>query len=261
MDRFKITSSRGFTLVEVLIALSLTVIMSGILFSAVHTYAQTSSVGREHVRRIQREQAVHQFLQTQIRETLPLAIRTQRGTFRALFNADERKMVFIGNIPSHRSTGGPHKNALYIESTPSGERLMFAYERFVHGDGNDGLLAEFAHALPSNTRLLVPDAASVTFEYFGAPETDDPAGWHDRWNQSNSLPELMRIRIEDKSGRSRQIVTRFYQRKPVIHAALTSPRQRTAPEASPTGGRGPALRAGQSNAMAPALRKTEQNRR
>lgn len=232
-------SERGFTLVEVLIALALTALMAGLLFEALHTYTKIGAAGREHIARKEQTSSVRQFVATQLRETVPFAVRDGRK-LQTLFYADEDGLTYVGGVPSYRSSGGLHRNALYAERDGDTIKLAFAYERLVADD--DGHYDSFAEGPPANSRALLTGLSSLTFSYFGTSESDNELRWRERWEATDELPQLVRIRLTDDSGRTETIVTRIYNHLPVNHIALAASQEpavrraaRTRANAQPSG--------------------------
>ncbi len=212
-------SERGFTLVEVLIALALTALMTGLLFEALHTYAKIGTAGREHIARKEQTSSVRQFVATQLRETVPFALRD--GTkLQTLFYADEDGLIYVGGIPGYRSSGGLHRNALYADRDGDAIELAFAYERLEADD--DGHYDSFAEGPPANSRALLTGLSSLTFSYFGTSGSDNEPAWQERWEATDELPQLVRIRLTDDDGRTETIVTRIYNHQPVNHIALAA---------------------------------------
>ncbi len=197
--RSKHSISAGFTLIEVLIALSLSVVLAAMLFSSLHTYALGTAAGQDHLAAKQVSESVYQFIGDQIREVVPLVLRTGRERH-LLFRGDQRQITYVGYIPSHRSAGGLHKNTLTIEGHPPHQSLVFSYERLHIDNAFD--LARFADHSIGDNRTLITDAEAIELEYFGVlGENDDPM-WSSEWPQADRLPLLVRLRIERKNKRS-----------------------------------------------------------
>ncbi len=216
--------NRGFTLIEVLIALALSVLLVALLFSALHTYTLGATVAVEQVAGKQLAESIYQFIGGQLREAVPLILNTSRERD-VLFYGDERKIVYIGHIPRHRSAGGLHKNSLVVSGTPPRQTLTFSYERLVIDDRFDrkAFIAEDT----GTPHTLGETVSSIEFSYFGAVKLHEDPEWFGEWQVQDRLPELVRIRIESTSAtRSLDFVVPIYTNAPIKHIA------------SPTGRRG-----------------------
>jgi prepilin-type N-terminal cleavage/methylation domain-containing protein len=212
--RFK----RGFTLIEVLIALALSVMLAALLFSALHTYVLSASAGHKHVAARQLSESVSQFIRDQLREAVPLVLNTG-GKRHILFYGDERKIACVGYIPSHRSAGGLHHNSLVISGTPPKQTLSFTYERLAVDYQYD--LKAFSDVDTSGGRTLV-EARLIEFEYFGTAGIRADTGWFGKWPVDDRLPELIRIRFEKTDAQSApDIVVPIYANAATNHIALS----------------------------------------
>ena len=212
--RFK----RGFTLIEVLIAMALSIMLAALLFNALHTYVLTAATGHKRVAARQLFESVSQFIRDQLREAVPLVVNTGAGR-QILFYGDERKIAYVGYIPSHRSAGGLHHNSLAISGTPPNQTLSFTYERLAVDGRFD--LETFADIDTSAARTLV-EAASIEFEYFGAAGIRADRGWSGNWSGDDRLPELIRIRFKMADDLSAtDIVIPIYGNAVTNHIALS----------------------------------------
>ena len=212
----KIGIKRGFTLIEVLIALALSVMLAALLFSALHTYVISASTGHKHITAGQQAESAYQFIRDQLREAVPLVLNTTRKR-EILFYGDERTIVYVGYVPRHRSAGGLHRNALIISGAPPNQTLGFTYERLPAADGLDR--ETFITVSPRDARILV-DAASIEYEYFGSAGNHADPQWFGEWPGEDRLPELIRIRIVKANDRySPDIVVPIYANAPTKHLA------------------------------------------
>jgi len=189
-------SNHGFTLIEVLIALSLSLILASLLFSSLHTYALGAAAGQKHLTAKQISESVYQFIGDQLREAVPLALIAGRER-NVLFHGDVEQIVYVGQIPSHRAAGGLHKNSLEIDGIAPHQSLIFNYERLIVDEEFD--MAAFIETGTSTEKKLIEDARSIEFEYFGVDGDRSDPNWSTEWSINDRLPELIRIRI-DRGG-------------------------------------------------------------
>lgn len=215
----KYRTSVGFTLIEVLIALSLSLVLAGMLFSSLHTYALSSAAGQTHLAAKQVSESVYQFIGDQLRESVPLALTADRRR-NVLFHGDGEKIVYIGHIPRHRSAGGLHKNSLVIDGTPPHQSLIFTYER-LNVDAAFGMDA-FVETSSGTAKTLITDARSIEYGYFGIAEDEEVQSWATEWSNNDRLPELIRIRIDRENEPSpTDIVVPIYANAMSKRAAMS----------------------------------------
>ncbi|MDA0824245.1 MAG: prepilin-type N-terminal cleavage/methylation domain-containing protein, partial [Proteobacteria bacterium] len=183
----------GFTLVEVLIALTLTAVLVTLLFEALHTYAIANSVGYARVQAQETAASLRAFLRTQLREIVPLGVNTSDGQ-ELFFRGDAQTLSYSGRIPSHRAPGGLYKISFVVEGASPDQSLTFRYARIPDPEAlAEGDLFDFTDTA---TKVMLESAAAVSFEYFGVHENDIEASWVDTWRRHDQIPEMIRIRIQ-----------------------------------------------------------------
>ncbi len=195
----------GFTLVEVLIALALSVMLVGMLFSSLHTYAISTTAGQKHLAEKQLSESVYQFVGDQLRQVVPLVLRSGRER-NVLFHGNDHRLTYVGHIPHHRSAGGLHRNSLIVDGLPPHQTLLFNYERLSVDAEFD--ITTFVEATDTeNSKILISEARSIEFAYFGAKETDEDPGWTTEWSVKDRLPQLVRVRIDNGKAQSPDEIT------------------------------------------------------
>ena len=183
----------GFTLVEVLIALTLSSVLAVLLFSGLHTYVLAANTGYKHLDNLQASARTTAFLRSQLREMVPLTLSGQRRQRQVLFSGNTQRLAYIGNIPSHRSPGGLHHNTLTIDDNGIGAQVTFAYQRLLVAE--DFTYEAFIAHAPANKRVLFEDLDDASLEYYGAATDDAPAAWSSQWQRVDKLPSLVRLRL------------------------------------------------------------------
>ena len=186
-------AAKGFTLVEILVVMSLLSLLALGMGSALRTTAQTgervdtkllesdelrvttaflrSVLGRMHVQRVNAPTAVGQ--QPYFFEGTPVSV------------------TWVGVMPARHGAGG---------------RTFFRLS-LGRGEGQQGLLLQFlpwdnATALPdwsqAQTRVLVRDAVDLQLKYTST--TVNEPKWADVWDSFDALPDRIMISLRSPSG-------------------------------------------------------------
>jgi prepilin-type N-terminal cleavage/methylation domain-containing protein len=224
----------GFTLLELLISLTLVSIVSLIVFMALRVSLNSYRKGQEQMQTTQREKVIVGLVKTQIGSTFPArpqgkfyeAMRQQRGetgsaspqaglleriasarlTIPPLFRGEERRMVFASFAPlffrknagmsmiSYALTPGDRGQLNFVE----GEEQYRGSETYLH-------MSSFSD---SKGTVFFEGIENGTFEYFGAPAQDGDYAWQPRWDAEavGRLPLAVRITLSRKAGRKLSIV-------------------------------------------------------
>lgn len=171
-------SDAGFSLLEALVAVSLTAMLGLLLFGGV-------SLG---VRVMDRSAAANE----QTAEIVVAAGFLQRHLARAQpaghaagdrpFAGDAEGLTFV-EIAATPAFAGPARLRLRAERNGDGLRLVATWEPLRGGDG----------ATPHRS-VLLENLAAVEFAYFGAG-AGGTSGWSPSWQGRATLPSLVRMRV------------------------------------------------------------------
>lgn len=190
---------RGFTLVEVLIALTILSLMLGTLFGSLRVTSRSwaAAAGRADVNESMR--LGMDFLRRGIEQAVPLRNTGDEGE-RLLFIGSPGRLQFVSPLPAH--TGGAVLYWLMLEwRAADGKQgdLVLRY-RPLHQMrapvGDAGTETDFVEEVS-----VLEDLGAVAFRYYGRPRAGDPPDWHDHWRNASRLPELVRIDLTPASSR------------------------------------------------------------
>lgn len=175
-------SSLGFTLIELVLALSLAAVLAaalgGVLRGAVGTWRDL----RESSRARQRAQAVFERLGRDLRNSLPFPGETFKGS--------EGELVFktVVDVPQTQTT---------LETFPRVARV--SYGRETTPDGTPQLVLEQKVYSPvplSETldqRVTLPADVKFSFAYGGGP--DGQVLWEDVWTDTTTVPRGIKAEL------------------------------------------------------------------
>ena len=186
------TKQAGFTLVELLVAMTIMGLMMTVLFGSLHLSARAWDSGEKRMEEAGDITRVQGFLRGRISLARPIPVpdhldRVHRD--HVLFEGGGDSLYFIAPMPAHRGGGGLQ----LAEITLAQEGLVFSH-RLYH--------AEIESVTEGNwrTSLLLPDVDAVRFRYFGRREGEERRGWRNSWRNQSHLPHLVEIEIERGEG-------------------------------------------------------------
>lgn len=190
-------TTRGFTLLELVVALTLLALMASVLFGALGLAGQSWEGGEAKAESTANMRLSHEFLRGQLEAQHPLRMR-KMPTFPLLFGGSRDELRFAAPLPARITGGGIWYYRLRVRKENDASRLVL--ERMVP-DVDAAALPEFGDA----ERSVLADAMKeVRFEYFGydtgaAARTSTPT-WRDRWDDPNRLPLAIRIDVVPERG-------------------------------------------------------------
>lgn len=175
----------GFTLVELLLALTLTGLIMVALYSGLRIGTRASDAAETRAAMTEDQRAVAGFISRQITRVYPL-IWLDQAEQQLVFRGGSRSLTFTANSPVRGEPGGLYIGAIELVS---GGRLVFTYWR-AEPDLDDPLVA------PEHARrtVMLNHVKDALFSYYG--KSRRVTGWHDTWNDDERLPARVRLIIK-----------------------------------------------------------------
>ena len=179
-------SARGFTLMEVLVAMTLLALLMTALSGSIGFVGRSWDRGWETAKDSAAFSRVESTIRRMVEQSLPVSIRAPR----------ERQFLFEGTATGIRLVAydapGGSAGALYVQEIgvrDKGGQRQFLYRRYPFKDDS---------ALPESIAeaQMLTGAFSVMFSYFGSPRPSEPLNWFDSWTSDRRLPDLVRVRIK-----------------------------------------------------------------
>lgn len=186
---------RAFTLLEVLVAITLLGLIMVFAYQGLRTGAHTAAQGEAAIERVNRLRLAQEFLRSQVARALPMAFDQDDTLGSVVFEGDGEVMRFVAPMPGYLSSGGPYIQTLLLtRADGGGKQLLFDHEVLRYGEEAEQPREAMEDRDPV---LLLSGIKDAEFGYLAPGESlDDEPEWVDEWRQVNSLPLLVRIRLE-----------------------------------------------------------------
>lgn len=175
----------GFTLIEVLVSLSLLGILLVLIGGSITSANRSLHSASGFAARLDQTRAAQRFLRESLHKTLPLTV-TAQAEHAVAFDGSARQMRFVAPVPA--GLGGQLK-VQQIESlrTAEGElQLRVGFVEREHGQ---------AWGQP---QVLLGHLRSIHFAYQGEDEQRQPTDWLPQWPWPERLPKQVRIEAESE---------------------------------------------------------------
>jgi general secretion pathway protein J len=184
-----VTYQRGFTLVEMLVSLSVASLLIGLVYGTVRI-GQRSAAAIDH--RVEDAEVMRigwEFLQDAVRRARPMPDPSLDDEPTS-FDGNRDRLSFVADMPAYVGLGGLMRIGLAPDTTAEGDRLIVTRERF-------DVTGEAPEPAPDSVQsaVLVDRLERLTITYFGQRPEDDLADWHDTWQELPAIPNLVRIEI------------------------------------------------------------------
>jgi general secretion pathway protein J len=190
--------ARGFTLIELVIALSLFALMSAVLFGSLQLAGRTWDAGEAKAEANSGMRLAGDYLRTQLSAQHPQRMR-KITEFPLLFSGKGDEVRFAASLPGRVALGGIWYYRLALVEGGGKGKSSLVLERMVP-DVNATAMPEFNSA---DRSVLADNIASLKIGYFGrdrGASLDTAPTWRERWDDSQQLPLLLRIEVAPRVG-------------------------------------------------------------
>ena len=191
---------RGFTLLELLVAITLLGVLMAALFGALRLGARVWETGDARLDASARVQVAQDFLRQQLGQTVPLTeITGAPGASGAmLFAGTSEGLRFVSLLPEHLGSGT--------------SVMELALRQGVQADAPGDLVIRMRPLDPeggqvgseTEERVLIEAVERLEVAYFGAERPGERPLWWQAWQGQRSLPTLVRMRIGFPQGDARR---------------------------------------------------------
>jgi general secretion pathway protein J len=182
----------GFTLLEILIAVTLLALMMVLAFGSLRTAVRATRSGEALVARTDRTRVVQEFLRRQLSHAMPLPFERLEDTGEnRVFVADRDELRFVAPMPGYLARGGPHVQWLKITRGAEGDQLEFDHAQLNGYDHDD--------PKGDSTRepvVLLDGISEARFEFRALDQEGELSEWSSSWEDPQRLPLLVRLRVE-----------------------------------------------------------------
>lgn len=189
--------TRGFSLLEVLVATMLLAAGMALAFAALSNASRATAAAEAEAARSERLRAVQGFLRRQLEGALAMPMQPQAADEDPrVFEASASELRLVAPMPGYLSRGGPHVQTFRLVRGPGGLRLEFEH----HLLGPEGPIEE---ARPRPPLVLLDGIAEARFAVRGLDELGEAGEWQSEWQTSDQVPRLVRLELRFAEPRAR----------------------------------------------------------
>lgn len=185
-------SAQGFTLMEVLIAMTLFSMMIVLLFGSLKMSSESWERGENKINEVNQAAAVYNFFQRYLQTAMPLWDFTSKEEQTFSFQGQKDTVQFVSVRPA--SVIGPREQiyTVSLEKVGRDEHVIKVSMApfFPNAEGEEWQADE---------EILLRRVSHLSFEYFGSDEGEDNPRWQDDWLTRTQLPQLVKIKIDGEA--------------------------------------------------------------
>jgi general secretion pathway protein J len=195
-------SQKGFTLIEVMLAMTIFALMSTVLYGAFSLGHSAVEKSQRSFENNQKLRAVDELLGSYIRSAYPYRPSPQDGAL--LFAGEEGELTFVSSFSLAMGGRGMAKVRLFWEGDEKHAGLLRLEEetpvRVLSEEGNEGLEG-------LRNGLVIREGVKEFRITYLDPQSDEEK-WEERWDakERTTLPRAIRLHYLTKEGREVQWV-------------------------------------------------------
>jgi general secretion pathway protein J len=196
--RHRFRRREGFTLLEMVVSLSILAAIAGFLVVAFRLTGQSLTRGEEEAVGMARLRAGTEILERAIRSADPLPVLTTEGTPAPYFLGDGGKLRFLSDAAPSALSGGGYRLLCFF-----GDRSSRIVRGLVLSEASPmraGGVEDWAGT--DRPRVLFSGATDVTFRYSPGQTEEGKWEWVDEWDsrEKKGLPAAVRVEFLTPSG-------------------------------------------------------------
>jgi general secretion pathway protein J len=181
--------TRGFTLIEVLLAITLLSTIMALAVGGLRAAQRASTSGEAVIEQTNNLRVVHQFVRRQLSQAQAMVIeQDENDDVPTRFIGESDWVRFVAPMPGYLSYGGLYVQQFAIEPGPNGRELVF-YFAMLNG-------YEQGEIEQTQGVVLLDGLNGGDFWYLGEdPETDQPL-WSNAWERVDALPLSVELDLD-----------------------------------------------------------------
>ena len=195
---FQRANARGFTMIELMIALVLLALMSAVLFGSLNLAGRSADAGAAKAEATSGMRLAGDYLRTQLAAQHSQRMRKIQD-FPLLFGGEADQLRYAAPLPGRVGLGGMWYYRLKLATVAGRQKPSLILERIIP-DVNSPDRLDFNDAERS---VLADDIKELKIGYYGVNtggSVDDTPTWRDQWDDPQLLPQLIRVDVTPEKG-------------------------------------------------------------
>lgn len=175
----------GFTLLELLIAITLMGLILVVLYSGLRLGLNSSESGGQRAEATDRLRLVHEFLRRQLAQSMTVYQANDKKEQVVVFSGQPGSIEFVAPMLTQLGQGGLYRVRVGIADG----RLQVRWRPYQADDANAGT---------EQQKVLLDSVSRIEWAYFGSERDDDPEPprWHSEWSSPQRRPALVRLNLQ-----------------------------------------------------------------
>jgi prepilin-type N-terminal cleavage/methylation domain-containing protein len=195
-----IQKEKGFTLLELLISMTLFLLVIVILGSALRLGFRSIGAGERRIDTLERYRSSYRIVMTQLQSSAPLTYDDEDGAKKFYLKGDATHLQFATNQSIWGGEMGCVIVSYRLETGNEGKSILYASERSVNREEAQEI-------------KLFDDLKSLSFSYFGREATEEEGKWSEEWSDNTKYPEQIKVNLSRDSGEGKLLIPLYARMK------------------------------------------------
>lgn len=180
----------GFTLVELLLAVTLMSLLLALAYGGFRAATQASQRGQVLLEETGKLRITHQFIRRQLNQMLPLEfpLEGDENQLPVRFAGTASRIEFVAPMPGYLGSGGPQVQRMEVVTGENGLSLWFSHALF------EGFSPELLYE--RDPVILLEGLEFAQFEFLGYDEMGEVGTWTTSWEDGSVLPLAVRLDVD-----------------------------------------------------------------
>ncbi len=202
-------NNRGFTLLELLISITMLAVITGIMGWSLNMAHRTLEKGEKKIQNLERRKASFSLVESQISSMMPYQYTDDEGQKKYYFSGNKEKMMFASNYSLWRGTRGNTFVAYDAQTNEQGKKYLRITEQTI------GLQTK-------DESILFDNCTNISFEYF-LKNAFEEGKWIEEWPaDEKAIPEKIKINVAGESKNIALIINPLVKQVTALPSAAIS---------------------------------------
>ncbi|WP_024298953.1 prepilin-type N-terminal cleavage/methylation domain-containing protein [Methylomicrobium lacus] len=181
-------SVQGFTLIEVLLAMTLLSVMMTLLFVSLKMCAESWEKGEKKIFEVSETAGVVNFFQRHLVMAKPLWNDFTKEERLFSFQGDRQTLQFVSSFPASAGRAGLQLFTIQLLNENRENVIKVTIAPFYPvAEGDEWITEE---------ETLIRHVGNFSLAYFGQEAGESESRWQDQWLQREELPKLVKIKVD-----------------------------------------------------------------
>jgi general secretion pathway protein J len=184
--------SLGFTLIEVLIAMTLLSVMVVLLFGSMKICAESWQKGEDKITEVNDIAVVYQFFRNHLSTAEPLWDDFSEQDDAFAFSGKNQELKFVSSFPASAKKAGLQLFELKLIKEGDEQLIQVSITPFFPVTENEQWNKEEVS--------LLRHVSNLSISYYALEDGETEGIWQEDWLEQDALPKLVKIQIETENG-------------------------------------------------------------